>query len=99
VIIKFFKTKIIGLLGGVSNTEHHRLQIEVDRLRGIEDERNLYKDFALSTYSYAGSYPAWKAQSEYREMMHELGHPLNGIHSDSKEYSDAEEGAELIDFQ
>ncbi|MDG3424566.1 hypothetical protein P5E72_24060, partial [Vibrio parahaemolyticus] len=35
----------------------------------IKAERDAYKRFVHSIAIYAGNYPAWKAQSEFRELM------------------------------
>lgn len=77
-MIDSIKAKAIKLLGGVSASEHDELKAERDKLQA---EHDLYMDFAKSIYTYAGSYPVWKAQSEYRQMLEEIGHPLFDEHS------------------
>lgn len=64
-----FKNWLIKLLGGYTNSEFSSIS---------ETAKNLepYKEFAESIKIYAGNYPAWKAQSEFREVMHMLGKPL-----------------------
>lgn len=39
-----------------------------------------YIEYARSVYLYAGSYPNWKAQKEFREIIEE--HPLGEYRQD-----------------
>lgn len=68
-----FKNRLIKLLGGHTKFELSAMQ---EKAKELEP----YKDFAESIKVYAGDYPAWKAQSEFREVMHMLGEPLTTQH-------------------
>lgn len=74
---RYLKDKIIPLLGGHSPSDYRKLEEELFRVKGIESERDIYRDFVESIYIYIGSYPAWKAQAEYREYLSEIGRPLS----------------------
>lgn len=65
--------KVIGV---VPVTEHNKIKKELEHSKAIAAERDMYKNFAKSIYLYAGNYPVWKAQSEYRQSMDELGHTI-----------------------
>ena len=87
------RSLIIKLLGGVTRAEYDQQQSQIAFLTNENSQLSDYKEFAKSIYYYAGSYPVWKAQSEYREMMmHEMKHPLSG------KYSDCPKKAELLDI-
>lgn len=86
----YLKSIIIKLLGGVTCSEHDLLNSKLEHLekereqqKGVEVELNIYKDFVKSISSYAGSYPTLKVQSEYRNMLHEIGYTLPGNHDDA----------------
>jgi len=66
-LIHFIKRKLIQLLGGIEKQEHMHV------LDKCQSELNDYKVFATSLYNYYGSYPAWKAQQEYRELLSNKG--------------------------
>jgi len=68
-----FKNWVIKFLGGHTDAEFSSLR---EKAEGLEP----YKDFAESIKIYAGGYPAWKAQSEFREVMHNIGAPLTDRH-------------------
>lgn len=68
-----FKNWLIKLLGGHTDVEFSSLR---EKAEGLEP----YKDFAESIKIYAGGYPAWKAQSEFREVMNYVGAPLTDRH-------------------
>lgn len=68
-----FKDWLIRILGGVTN---HKYQIVVSENSSKFAELEAYRKFIESVYFYAGNYPAWKAQQEYREYLHEIGLPL-----------------------
>ncbi|EDS2694722.1 hypothetical protein GPP30_004551 [Salmonella enterica] len=68
-----FKNWLIKSLGGHTNSEFSFISETAKKLEP-------YKEFAESIKIYAGNYPAWKAQSEFREVMHMLGEPLTAQH-------------------
>ncbi|HDT5864453.1 TPA: hypothetical protein QHB43_004430 [Aeromonas hydrophila subsp. hydrophila] len=68
-----FKNWLIKFLGGHTDAEFSSLR---EKAEGLEP----YKNFAESIKVYAGNYPAWKAQSEFREVMHNIGAPLTDRH-------------------
>lgn len=68
-----FKNWLIKFLGGHTAAEFSSLR---EKAEGLEP----YKNFAESIKVYAGNYPAWKAQSEFREVMHNIGAPLTDRH-------------------
>ena len=80
-MFKRIQKQLFKVIGVVPVTEHNKIQKELERSKTITAERDMYKDFAKSIYLYAGNYPVWKAQSEYRQSMDELGHTI------SKEFS------------
>lgn len=59
-------------------SELTKLELEKNEFRKQIADINHYKSFAISVNTYIGNYPAWKAQSEYREGMLNLGFPLSG---------------------
>ena len=73
-MIRCLKNKIIHFLGGHSFSSYQQFHL---RIKEIESERDLYRDFVESVSIYVGSYPAWKAQAEYREYLSEIGRPLS----------------------
>lgn len=68
-----FKNWLIKSLGGHTGFEFSAMS---ERAKELEP----YKELAESIKVYAGDYPAWKAQSEFREVMHMLGEPLTTQH-------------------
>ena len=80
-MFKRIQKQLFKVIGVVPVTEHNKIQKELERSKTITAERDMYKDLAKSIYLYAGNYPVWKAQSEYRQSMDELGHSI------SKEFS------------
>jgi len=72
------KEKLIKILGG--HTKDEMLMIKSEHESEIlqhQSELSAYKEFTKSAYQYIGSYPAWKAQQEYRESMMNLGFPIS----------------------
>lgn len=79
------KNKLIRLLGGVTAAQHEELRERIEsKVNHLIAEKNAYKTFAEATYIYAGNYPAWKAQSEYRQIMSEKGSALKELSCGSK---------------
>ncbi|MCQ9090980.1 hypothetical protein [Vibrio alginolyticus] len=72
-MFKRMKKQLFKTIGVVPSADHNKIEKE---LKSTATERDMYKDFAQSIYLYAGNYPAWKAQSEYRQCMNELGHAI-----------------------
>lgn len=70
----------IKALGGHTRQQMKTIEQKVEALEAEKQNLEHYRDFAESVYIYTGSYPAWKAQSEYREMMAEQGKPVSGIY-------------------
>ena len=68
---------LIKTLGGYTDSDFSFLR---ERNRELALDLDLYKTFAESVKFYAGNYPAWKAQSEFREVMSDVGHPLSDRH-------------------
>ena len=64
---------LIKLLGGHTSQELAFLKTEFEKTKLECDE---YIIFVNSVCNYVGSYPVWKAQQEYRELMYELGNPI-----------------------
>lgn len=71
------KKRLFNAVGVVPITDHNKIKKEREHLKTIAEERDIYKSFAMSVYLYAGNYPAWKAQSEYRQSMDELGQAIS----------------------
>lgn len=77
-MFKRIKKQLFNAVAGVVPiTDHNKIKKEREYLKTIAEERDMYKDFAMSVYLYAGNYPAWKAQSEYRQNMDELGQAIS----------------------
>jgi hypothetical protein len=74
------KSFLIRLLGGVSAEKYKQLEFKNGELNNQVSDLTPYKEFATSIYRYAGNYPAWKAQCEYREGLFNLGFPLGVKH-------------------
>ncbi len=82
-MFKRIKKQLFNVIGVVPVTEHSKIQKELERSKAIAAERDMYKDLAKSIYLYAGNYPVWKAQCEYRQSMDELGHTISNEFSGS----------------
>lgn len=82
-MFKRIKKQLFNVIGVVPVTEHSKIQKELERSKAIAAERDMYKDLAKSIYLYAGNYPVWKAQCEYRQSMDELGHTISNEFSRS----------------
>lgn len=64
---------LIKALGGVTQDELERAREEHTKLKQV---LNSYTKFVNDIYFYAGNYPAWKAQQEFRHFLHDAGMPL-----------------------
>jgi len=73
-----FKGWLLKILGGVTDHEHQKAMKEKNALSA---ELETHREFIASIYFYAGNYPAWKAQQEYREYLLDIGHPLKRNYS------------------
>ncbi len=82
-MFKRIKKQLFNVIGVVPVTEHNKIQKELEHSKTIAAERDMYKDLAKSIYLYAGNYPVWKAQCEYRQSMDELGHTISNEFSGS----------------
>lgn len=67
---------LIKMLGGHTKTEYAALEERHREAKERVEQLEPYREFTESIITYTGSYPAWKAQSEYREVMAELGSPI-----------------------
>ncbi len=76
-MFKRIKKQLYNVIGVIPITDHNKIKKELKHSKAIAAERDMYKSFAMSVYLYAGNYPAWKAQSEYRQSMDELGHAIS----------------------
>lgn len=72
------KNLLIKLLGGYTDGEVADIRNAERDLTEQVRALKPYKVFADSISVYVGNYPAWKAQSEYRQALCDLGHPLSG---------------------
>ncbi len=81
-MFKRIKKQLFNVIGVIPVTEHNKIQKELEHAKAIAVERDMYKNFAKSIYLYAGNYPVWKAQSEYRQSMDELGHTISNEFSE-----------------
>lgn len=77
-ILRLSKEWLIRILGGVTD---HKYQIVIWEINEKSAELKAYRQFIDSVYFYAGNYPAWKAQQEYREYLHKIGLPLEKNYS------------------
>ncbi len=82
-MFKRIKTLLFNTVGVILISDHNKIKKELEHSKAIAAERDMYKSFAMSVYLYAGNYPAWKAQSEYRQSMDELGHTISNEFSGS----------------
>ena len=90
------KQFLIKILGGHTDSDFSFLR---ERSRELELDLDLYKTFAESVKFYAGNYPAWKAQSEFREVMCEAGYPLSDRHlKPLSTYDESLNHAEYVDL-
>lgn len=69
--------RLIRLLGGYTAAELTEERAEQERLRKTLAH---YQDFTKTISVYAGNYPAWKAQMDYRKELVEQGRGLTGKH-------------------
>ncbi len=81
-MFKRIKTLLFNTVGVILISDHNKIKKELEHSKAIAAERDMYKSFAMSVYLYAGNYPAWKAQSEYRQSMDELGHTISNKFSE-----------------
>lgn len=72
---------LIKALGGVTQDELERAHEEHKKLKQV---LNSYTKFVNDIYFYAGNYPAWKAQQEFRNFLHDAGMPLK-LNNDTPE--------------
>lgn len=84
-----FKDWLIEILGGVTE---HKYQVVVRENNAKSEEVEAYRKFIDSIHIYAGNYPAWKAQQEYREYLYKIGLPLKKnhdvLHPENRDYLD-----------
>lgn len=66
--LKFLIDTVLNRIGYVKRSEIDQLRVQLD-----QSNRRLghYIDYAASVYQYSGTYPNWKAQQEFRQMLHE----------------------------
>ncbi|WP_286824061.1 hypothetical protein [Idiomarina sp. UBA1919] len=72
--MKFIKKTLLSWLDAVPRKE---LEAKVSECESLQSNLEHYEQFAEQCYWYIGTYPAWKAQSEFRELLVELGCPLD----------------------
>jgi len=88
---------LIKALGGVTQDELERTREEHTKLKQV---LNSYTKFVNDIYFYAGNYPAWKAQQEFRNFLHDAGMPLtlnNDTQARGYEYSVDEYLGRIVD--
>jgi len=88
---------LIKALGGVTQDELERAREEQTKLKQV---LNSYTKFVNDIYFYAGNYPAWKAQQEFRNFLHDAGMPLtlnNDTQARGYEYSVDEYLGRIVD--
>jgi len=73
-MLRWLRRLLIKALGGVPHAE---LREAHDELRKVKQALNSYTKFADAIYFYAGNYPAWKAQQEFRNFLSDAGMPLS----------------------
>ncbi|MEJ5069971.1 hypothetical protein WH292_19090 [Enterobacter sp. MYb186] len=64
---------LIKALGGITEDE---LRGAYDENKKLKQVLNSYTKFVNDIYFYAGNYPAWKAQQEFRNFLHDAYMPL-----------------------
>lgn len=67
---------LIKALGGYTKIEMEEAEYQLKQQDSEIQVLTFYKTFVDSIYFYAGSYPAWKAQQEFRQLMAGTGQPL-----------------------
>lgn len=72
---------LIKVLGGVTQDELKGARLEHTKLKQV---LNSYTKFVNDIYFYAENYPAWKAQQEFRNFLHDTGMPLT-LNNDTPE--------------
>ncbi|WP_286984112.1 hypothetical protein [Haliea sp.] len=72
--MKFIKKMLLSWLGAVPQ---EKLTAKESECTALKEKLENYEQFAEQCYWYIGSYPAWKAQSEFRELLAELGCPVD----------------------
>lgn len=72
-MFRLTKEWLIRILGGVTD---HKYQIVIREINEKSAELEACRHFIESVNFYTGNYPAWKAQQEYQEYLHEIGLPL-----------------------
>jgi len=87
---------LIKLLRGHTASEMERSRRSEKALSDKVHAPEPYKEFVESIQHYVGNYPAWKAQSEYRESMRDNGFPLSGVYpSGDRSYPTHAESVDL----
>lgn len=71
------RTQLIKLLGGYTDVEFAQVCTEREEKTATLKP---YLELADAISTYAGSYPAWKAQMDYRKELAEQGRGLTGEH-------------------
>ena len=64
---------LIKALGGMTHAELSDIRAEAEEMK---QSLKAYKTFAHDIYFYAGNYPPWKAQQEFRNILYDAGKPL-----------------------
>lgn len=87
------RTQLIKLLGGHTDAEFAQVCKEREEKKAT---LKTYQELAEAISIYAGSYPAWKAQMDYRKALAEQGRGLTGEHLAADHTSPT--AAELVDL-
>ncbi|HDX9006509.1 TPA: hypothetical protein RQO57_003574 [Aeromonas dhakensis] len=87
------RTQLIKLLGGHTDAEFAQVCKEREENSAILKP---YQELAEAISIYAGSYPAWKAQMDYRKELAEQGRGLTGEHLATDHLNP--NSAELVDL-
>jgi len=64
---------LIKALGGITEDELRGVYAENKKLKQLLSP---YTKFINDIYFYAGNYPAWKAQQDFRHFLHDAHMPL-----------------------
>lgn len=66
---------IVKKLGAATSEEVAQINSQLEESQRVADA---YRNYVDSILIYAGNYPAWKAQQEFRQIMSEQGAPVTG---------------------
>jgi len=73
IVTYLIQMALVLVLGKVKTQVNTSSINNESELEVLTNQVELYKGLANTAYHYAGSYPAWKAQKEFRGIMKEAG--------------------------